>query len=255
MAANLGPLSDRSRVQLLPEPHVQPRNILTPSAGGELFLHSIFETMQEEFLPFDVTFDSVEVAEGSSLACDEVPANTFVMNTQAVELSVAAAKRIRLPQVEDELMLQGGDTLYKSLLSSQVKSLAITHASLRQCRELSRMKADRDSLRKDLNVLETKVKEKEEALALSEKRLAHLSSEKESLSKSAQDFETKVASLDKRVEELDASLAKARENNEDLRGKVDAADQELDVLVQAERLRLSGICGQIRDALISVGMV
>ncbi|TVU50478.1 hypothetical protein EJB05_01850, partial [Eragrostis curvula] len=253
MAANLGPLSDHSGVQLPRDPHVQPHNILSPSAGGELFLHSVFETMQEEFLPFDMTFDSVEAAEGSLLACDEVLANTFIMSAQAVEPFVAAANRIRLPQVEDELMLQGGDTLYKSLLSSQVKSLVITHAFLRQYRELSRMKADRDSLRKDLSAHETKVIEKEEALALSEKRLADLSSEKESLTKSALDFETKVASLEKRVEELDASFTKARKDKKDLRGKIDAVDQELAMLVKAERLRLSDICGQVQDALISVG--
>ncbi|TVU50258.1 hypothetical protein EJB05_01624, partial [Eragrostis curvula] len=241
----------RSRTRLPHEPQIKNRDIVSPSRGGELFLHSIFETMQEEFLPFDVIFDSVEVAEGSSLACDEVPANTFVMSAQAVEPFVAAANRIRLPQVEEELTLQGGDTLYKSLLSSQVKSLAITHASLRQYRELSRMKTDRDSLRKDLSVLETKVKEKEEALALSNKRLADLPSEKEELSKSAKDFELKVAFLDKQVEELDASLAKVKNDNDDLRGKVDAVDQEL--AASAEKLRLFGICGQIRDALVSVG--
>ncbi|TVU30523.1 hypothetical protein EJB05_22153, partial [Eragrostis curvula] len=212
-------------------------------------------TMQEEFLPFDVTFDSVEVAEGSSLACDEVPANTFVMSAQAVEPFVTTANRIRLSQVEEELILQGGDTLYKSLLSSQVKSLATTHASLRQYRELSWMKADRDSLRKDLSILETKVKEKEEALALSNKRLADFSSEKEALSKSAKDFELKVASLDKQVEKLDASLAKVKNDNDDFRGKVDAVDQELVAFAEAEKLRLSGICGQIRDALVSVGSV
>ncbi|TVU50502.1 hypothetical protein EJB05_01875, partial [Eragrostis curvula] len=234
MAANLGPLSDCSGVQLPPEPHVQPRNILSPSAGGELFLHSIFETMQEEFLSFDMTFDSAEAAGGSSLACDEVSANTFVKSAQAVEPFVAVANRIRLPQVEDELMLQGGDTLYKSLLSSQVKSLTLTHASLRQYRELSRMKADRDSLRNDLSSLETKVKEKEEALALSEKRVADLSSEKELLTKSALDFER-------------------RKDNEGLRGKIDVADQELATLVKAERLCLSDVCGQVRDALVSVG--
>ncbi|TVU50396.1 hypothetical protein EJB05_01766, partial [Eragrostis curvula] len=227
--ANLKPHSDHSGIQLPHEPQIQTRDIVSPSR--------------------------VEVAEGSSLACDEVPANTFVMSAQAIEPFVAAANRIQLPQVEDELMLQGGDTLYKSLLSSHVKSLAITHASLRQYRELSWMKADRDSFRKDLSFLETKVKEKEDALALSEKRLADLSSEKESLSKSARDFEMKVASLDKQVEDLDASLAKARENNEDHRGKVDAADQELAALVKAERLHLSGICGQIRDALVFVRTV
>ncbi|TVU25707.1 hypothetical protein EJB05_28212, partial [Eragrostis curvula] len=237
------------------KPHVQPRDILSPSAGGERFLHSIFETMLEEFLPFDMTFDSAEAAEGSSLACDKVPANTFVMSAQTVEPFIAAADRIRLPQVEDELMLQGGDTLYKSLLSSQVKSLAITHASLRQYRELSRVKVDRDSLRRDFGVLETKVREKETALALSEKRLADLSSEKEALRQSAKDFELKVASLDRQVEELDASLAKVRNENEDLRSKVDAADQDLAAFAKAEKLRLSGICGQVRDALASVGSV
>ncbi|TVU25633.1 hypothetical protein EJB05_28137, partial [Eragrostis curvula] len=252
---NLRPLSDRSGIQLPYKPQIKNRDIVSPSRGGELFLHTIFETMQEEFLPFDVTFDSVEVAEGSSLACDEVPANTFVMSAQAVEPFVTAANRIWLPQVEDELMLQDGDTLYKSLLSSQVKSLAITHASLRQYKELSRMKADRDSLRKDLSVLETKVKEKEEALALSNKRLADLSSEKEALSKSAKDFELKVASLDKQVEKLDASLAKVKNINDDLRGKVDAANQELTAFAEAEKLCLFDICDQIRDALVSVGLV
>ncbi|TVU42203.1 hypothetical protein EJB05_08596, partial [Eragrostis curvula] len=196
MAANLGTLSDRSAVQLPLEPHVQPRGILSPSAGGDLFLHSVFEAMQEEFLPFDVNFDSVEAVEGSSLACDEVPANTFVMSALAAEPFVAAANRIRLPQ-----------------------TLAITHASLRQYRELSKMKSDRDTLRKDLAALEMKVKEKEDALALSEKCLAELGSEKEVLAKSAKDFEAKVASLDK----------------------------------QAEELRLADVCGQVRDALVSVG--
>ncbi|TVU30744.1 hypothetical protein EJB05_22381, partial [Eragrostis curvula] len=237
IAANLRPLSDRFGVQLPHEPQILARDVVSPSRGGELFLHSIFETMQEEFLPFDVAFDSVEVAEGSSLACDEVPANTFVMSAQAVEPFVTAANRIRLSQVEEELMLQGGDTLYKSLLSSQVKSLAITHASLRQYRELSRMKTDRDSLRKDLSVLETKVKEKEEALALSNKRLADLSSEKEALSRSAKDFELKVTSLDKQVEELDASLATLSALREDVvavesEGLVDAA-LEVALLVEA----------------------
>ncbi|TVT98142.1 hypothetical protein EJB05_56574, partial [Eragrostis curvula] len=237
IAANLRPLSDRSGVQLHREPQILARDVVSPSRG-------------------------VEAAEGSSLACDEVPANTFVMSAQAVEPFVAAANRIRLPQVEDELVLHGGDTLYKSLLSSQFKlccltlfisflcqSLAITHASHRQYRELSRMKADRDSLRKDLSVLETKVKEKEEALALSEKRLAELSSEKKTLSKSAADFKAKVDSLDKEVEKLDTGLAKAQNDNEDLRGKVDVTDQEFATLVEAERLCLSGIC----DALVSVG--
>ncbi|TVU18289.1 hypothetical protein EJB05_34378, partial [Eragrostis curvula] len=253
MAANLGTLSDRSAVQLPLEPYVQPRGILSPSACGELFLHSVFEAMQEEFLPFDVTFDSVEAAEVSSLACDEVPANTFVMSAKAAEPFVAAANRIRLPQVEEELMSQGGDALYKSLLSSQVKTLAITHASLCQYRELSKMKSDRDTLRKDLAALETKVKEKEDALALSEKRLAELGSEKEVLVKSAEEFKAKVASLDKEVEDLDASLAKAAKNNEDLIAKIDAADQELAGLVKAEELRLADVCGQVRDALVSVG--
>ncbi|TVU01512.1 hypothetical protein EJB05_53032, partial [Eragrostis curvula] len=253
MAANLGTLSDRSAVQLPLEPHVQPRSILSPLAGGELFVHSVFEAMQEEFLPFDMNFDSVEAAEGSSLACDEVPANTFVMSALATEPFVAAANRIRLPQVEEELMSQGGDALYKSLLSSQVKTLAITHASLRQYWELSKMKSDRDTLRKDLAALETKVKEKEDALALSEKRLAELGSEKEVLVKSAEDYEAKVVSLDKQVEDLDASLAKAVKNTEDLIAKIDAADQELAGLVKAEELQLADVCGQVRDALVSVG--
>ncbi|TVU06902.1 hypothetical protein EJB05_46938 [Eragrostis curvula] len=228
IAANLRPLSDRFGVQLPREPQILARDVVSPSRG-------------------------VEAAQGSSLACDEVPANTFVMTAQAVEPFVATANRIRLPQVKDELVLHGGDTLYKSLLFSQVKSLAITHASLRQYRELSQMKADRDSLRKNLSVLETKVKEKEEALVLSEKCLAELSSKKETLSKSAADFKAKVDSLDKQVEELDAALAKARNDNEDLRGKVDVADQEFAALVEAERLRLSSVCGQVRDALVSVG--
>ncbi|TVU06690.1 hypothetical protein EJB05_49914, partial [Eragrostis curvula] len=239
MAANLGTLSDRFAVQLPLEPHVQPRGILSLSAGGDLFLHSVFEAMQEEFLPFDVNFDSVEAAEGSSLACDEVPANTFVMSALAAEPFVAAANRIRVPQVEEELMSQGGDALYKSLLSSQVK--------------LSKMMSDRDTLRKDLAALETKVKEKEEALTLSEKCLAELGSEKEVLVKSAEDYEAKVASLDKQVEELDASLAKAVKNNEDHIAKIDATDQEFDGLVKAEELRLADVCGQVRDALVSVG--
>ncbi|TVU04272.1 hypothetical protein EJB05_50157, partial [Eragrostis curvula] len=156
IAANLRPLSDRSGVQLPPEPQILVRDVVSPSRGGELFLYSIFEMMQEEFLPFDV-------AEGSSLTCDEVPANTFVMSAQAVEPFVTAANTIRLPQ-------------YK---------------------ELSRMKADWDVLRKDLSALETKVKEKEEALALSNKCLADLSSEKEALSQSVKDFELKATSLDK----------------------------------------------------------
>ncbi|TVU50508.1 hypothetical protein EJB05_01881, partial [Eragrostis curvula] len=209
---------DRSAVQLPLEPHVQPR-----------------------------------AAEGSSLACDEIPANAFVMSALAAEPFVAAANRIRLPQVEEVLMSQGGDALYKSLLSSQVKTLAITHASLCQYRELSKMKSDRDTLRKDLTALETKVKEKEDALALSEKHLAELGSEKEVLIKSAEDYEVKVASLDKQVEDLDASLAKAVKNNEDLIAKIDAADQELAGLVKAEELRLADVCGQVRDALVSVG--
>ncbi|TVT97960.1 hypothetical protein EJB05_56760, partial [Eragrostis curvula] len=209
MAANLGSLSDCSRLQLPSELHIQPRGILSPSAGGELFLYS---ATQEEFLPFDVTFDSSEVSEGPLLACDE----PFVV----------AANRIRLPQVEDELVLQGRDTLYKSLISLQVKSLAITHASLHQYKELSRTRLDRDKLCESLNVLETKVKEKDKALALSEKRVADLTSEKESLSKSTEDFKIKEASLEKQIDELGSSLAKAREANWDLREKVDVADQE-----------------------------
>ncbi|TVU45806.1 hypothetical protein EJB05_05309, partial [Eragrostis curvula] len=254
IAANLGPLSDRSAFQLPPEPHVQPRDILGPSAGGELFLHSVFEAMQDEFLPFDITFDSVEAAQGSSLVCDDVPANTFVMSAQAAEPFVAAADRIRLPRVEEELMSQGGDALYKSLLSSQVKSLAITHASLRQYRELSKVRSDRDALCKDLAALELKVKEKEAALALSEKRFSELSSEKETLLQSAKGFEEKVSSLDLQVEGLNTSLAKAVKENEDLITKVGAAEREVASLAEAERLRLADICSQIRAALVSVGV-
>ncbi|TVU31517.1 hypothetical protein EJB05_23204, partial [Eragrostis curvula] len=171
--------------------------------------------MLDEFLPFDVTFDSVEATEGSSLACDDVPANTF-----AAEPFIAAADRIRLPRVEEELMSQGGDALYKSLLSSQVKSLAITHASLRQYRELSKIRSDRDALRKDLAALELKVKEKEDALALSEKRFSELCSEKEALLQSSKGLEEKVSSLDLQVEGLNTSLSKAVKENEDLIIKV-----------------------------------
>ncbi|TVU25497.1 hypothetical protein EJB05_27996, partial [Eragrostis curvula] len=128
-------------------------------------------------------------------------------------------------------------------------TLAITHASLRQYRELSKMKSDRDTLRKDLAALETKVKEKEDALALSEKHLAELGSEKEVLVKSAEEFEAKMASLDKQVRDLNASLAKAVKNNEDLVAKIYAADQELAGLVKAEELRLA----DVQDALVSVG--
>ncbi|TVU30053.1 hypothetical protein EJB05_21657, partial [Eragrostis curvula] len=191
-------------IQLPDEPHIQHRDVLSPLAGGDLFLYSIFETMQEGILPFDVTFDSVEITDGPSLACDE-----------------------------------GGDTLYKSLISSQVKSLAITHASLRQYRELSLMKLDRNMLCNNLSVLETKVKEKEEALALSEKRVADLCTKKESLCKSPENFKTKVASLDKQIEELDSSLAKAKEANKDFHEKVDAADRENAALAKAEGLRLA----------------
>ncbi|TVU41115.1 hypothetical protein EJB05_14609, partial [Eragrostis curvula] len=254
MLANLGILSDRSAFQLPPEPHIQPRGILAPSAGGELVLHSIFEAMIEEFLPFDVTFDSVETAEGSSLACDDVPANTFVMSAQAAEPFVAVADRIRLPRVEEELMSQGGDALYKSLLSSQVKSLAITHASLRQYRELSKVRSDRDALRKDLAALELKVKERENALALSEKRFSDLSSEKEKLLQAAKGFDEKVTSLDLQVEGLNTSLAKALKENEDLIIKVGAAEREVASLAEAEKLRLADICSQIRAALVSVGV-
>ncbi|TVU03442.1 hypothetical protein EJB05_50992, partial [Eragrostis curvula] len=192
IATNLGPLSDRSRFSSRMSPK---SNLATFSALRQV----------EEFLPFDMTFDSVEVVDGPSLACDE--------------------------------------------------SLAITHASLRQYRELSRMKLDQDTLRKDLSVLETKVKEKLEALALSEKRAVDLSSEKDILCKSTEDFKTKVASLERQIEELDSSLAKAREANQDLGGKVDAADQEFAALAKAEKLRLSSLCDRVRDALVSVGTV
>ncbi|TVT97779.1 hypothetical protein EJB05_56963, partial [Eragrostis curvula] len=219
---------DRSAVELLLEPHVQPRGILSPSAGGDLFLHSVFEAMQEEFLPFDVNFDSVEAAEGSSFACDEVLANTFVMSAQdSASPSGGRADVIgwRCP-VQVFVVFASEDSCYypcfPSLVSGAVK-----------------MKSDRDTLRKDLAALETKVKEKEEALTLSEKRLAEFGSEKEVLVKSAEDFEAKMASLDKQVEELDASLAKVVKSNEDLITKIDAADQEL--------------AGLVRDALVSVG--
>ncbi|TVU50493.1 hypothetical protein EJB05_01865, partial [Eragrostis curvula] len=254
MLANLGILSDRSAFQLPPEPHIQPRGILAPSAGGELVLHSVFEAMIEEFLPFDVTFDSVETAEGSSLACDDVPANTFVMSAQAADPFVAVADRIRLPRLEEELMSQGGDALYKSLLSSQVKSLAITHASLRQYLELSKVRSDRDALRKDLAALELKVKERENALSLSEKRFSDLSSEKEKLLQAAKGFDEKVTSLDLQVEGLNTSLAKAVKENEDLIIKVGAAEREVASLVEAEKLRLADICSQNRAALVSVGV-
>ncbi|TVU18170.1 hypothetical protein EJB05_34249, partial [Eragrostis curvula] len=254
MLANLRILSDRSAFQLPPEPHIQPRGILAPSAGGELVLHSVFEVLIEEFLPFDVTFDSVETAEGSSLACDNVPANTFVMSAQATEPFVAVADRIRLPRVEEELRSQGGDALHKSLLSSQVKSLAITHASLRQYRELSKVRSDRDALRKDLAALELKVKEREDALALSEKRFSDLSSEKEKILRAAKGFDEKVTSLDLQVEGLNTSLAKAVKENEDLIIKVCAAEREVASLAEAEKLRLADICSQIRAALVSVGV-
>ncbi|TVU50459.1 hypothetical protein EJB05_01831, partial [Eragrostis curvula] len=225
-----------------------------PFAGGELVLHSVFEAMIEEFLPFDVTFDSVETAKGSSLARDDVPTNTFVMSAQAAEPFVAVADRIRLPRVEEELMSQGGDALYKSLLSSQVKLLAITHASLRQYRELSKVRSDRDALRKDLAALELKVKEKENALALSEKRFSDLSSEKEKLLQAAKGFDEKVTSLDLQVERLNTSLAKAVKENEDLIIKVGAAEREVASLAEAEKLLLADICSQIRAALVSVGV-
>ncbi|TVU26120.1 hypothetical protein EJB05_28654, partial [Eragrostis curvula] len=254
MLANLGILLDRSACQLPPEPHIQPRGILAPSAGGELVLHSVFEAMIEEFLPFDMTFDSVETAEGSSLACDDVPANTFVMSAQATEPFIAVADRIRLPRVEEELMSQGGDALYKFLLSSQVKSLAITHASLRQYRELSKVRSDRDALRKDLAALELKVKERENALALSEKRFSDLSSEKEKLLQAAKGFDEKITSLDLQVKGLNTSLAKAVKENEDLIIKVGAAEREVASLAEAEKFRLADICSQIRAALVSVGV-
>ncbi|TVU06783.1 hypothetical protein EJB05_46816, partial [Eragrostis curvula] len=193
IADNLGPLTDRFQVQLPSEPGVGLREPLSPSAGGALFLHSVFEAMLGEFLPFDMTFDSVEAAGGSLALCDEVPSNTFVMSAKAAAPFVAAAERVRFPQVENELELQGGDALYKSLLSSQMKSLAITQASLRQFNELTLARADRDRLRKDLSDPETKIKEKEDALALSEKRVIDLSAEKETLVKSTDDFKTKDA--------------------------------------------------------------
>ncbi|TVU13920.1 hypothetical protein EJB05_37359, partial [Eragrostis curvula] len=254
IADNLGPLTDRSQVQLPSELGVGLCEPLSPSAGGDLFLHSVFEAMLGEFLPFDMTFDSVEAARGSLALCDEVPSNTFVMSARAAAPFVAAAaERVHFPQVENELVLQGGDTLYKSLLSSQMKSLAITQASLRQFDELTLARADRDRLCKDLSTLEAKIKEKEDALALSEKRVIDLSVEKETLVKSTEDFKMKVASLEKQLEDLDSSLAEALEANRVLRGKVETTDQEAASFVEAEELRLSSLCGHIPDALISVG--
>ncbi|TVU02267.1 hypothetical protein EJB05_52239 [Eragrostis curvula] len=253
IADNLRPLTDRSQVQLPSEPGVGLREPLSPSAGGDLFLHSVFEAMLGEFLPFDMTFDSVEAARGSLALCDEVSSNTFVISARAAAPFVAAAERVRFPQVENELVLQGGDALYKSLLSSQMKSLDITQASLRQFNELTLARADRDRLRNDLLALEAKIKEKEDALALNEKRVIDLSVEKETLVKSTEDFKAKVASLEKQLEDLDSSLAEALEANRVLRGKVESADQEAPSFVEAEELRLSSLCSHIQDALISVG--
>ncbi|TVU26687.1 hypothetical protein EJB05_29243 [Eragrostis curvula] len=255
IADNLRPLSDRSQVQLPSEPDVVLREPLSPSAGGDLFLHSVFEAMLGEFLPFDMTFDSVEATGGSLTLCDDVPSNTFVMSARAVAPFVAATERLRFPQVENELVLQGGDTLYKSLLSSQMKSLAITQASLRQFNELTLARADRDRLRKYLSTLESHIKEKEDALALSEKRVVDLSVEKETLVKSTEDFKAKVASREKQLEDLDSSLAKALEANKVFRGKVETADQEAASFAKAEELRLSSLCSHIQDALISVGTI
>ncbi|TVU10917.1 hypothetical protein EJB05_44472, partial [Eragrostis curvula] len=253
IADNLRPLTDRSQVQLPSEPDDVLREPLSPSAGGDLFLHSAFEAMLGEFLPFDMTFDSVEATGGSLTLCDDVPSNTFVMSARAAAPFVAAAEKLRFPQVVNELVLHGGDTLYKSLLSSQMKSLAITQASLRQFNELTLARADRDRLRKDLSTLESQIKEKEDALALSEKRVVDLSIEKETLVKSTEDFKAKVASLEKQLEDLDSSLAKALEANKVLREKVETADQEAVSFAKAEELRLSSLCSYIQDALISVG--
>ncbi|TVU39633.1 hypothetical protein EJB05_13060, partial [Eragrostis curvula] len=253
IADNLRPLTDRSQVQLPSEPDAVLREPLSPSAGGDLFLHSIFEAMLGEFLPFDMTFDSVEATGGSLTLCDDVPSNTFVMSARAAAPFVAAAEKLRFPQVENELVLQGGDTLYKSLLSSQMKSLAITQASLRQFNELTPARADRDRLRKDLSNLESQIKEKEDALALSEKRVVDLSVEKETLVKSTEDFKAKVASLEKQLGDLDSSLAKALEANKVLRERVETADQEAVSFAKAEELHLSSLCSYIQDALISVG--
>ncbi|TVU04209.1 hypothetical protein EJB05_50235, partial [Eragrostis curvula] len=106
-------------------------------------------------------------------------------------------------------------------------------------------------LRKDLSTRESKIKEKEDALALSEKRVVDLSVEKETLVKSTEDFKAKVASLEKQLEDLDSSLAKALETNKVLRGKVETADQEAASFAKAEELRLSSLCSHIQDALIS----
>ncbi|TVU13761.1 hypothetical protein EJB05_37187 [Eragrostis curvula] len=251
IADNLRPLTDRSQVQLPSEPGVGLREPLIPSAGGDLFLHSVFEAMLGEFLPFDMTFDSVEATGGSLALCDEVPSNTFVMSARAAAPFVAAAERVRFPQVENELVLQGGDTLYKSLLSSQMKSLAITQASFCQFNELTLARADRDRLRKDLSTLEAKIKEKEDALTLNEKRVIDLSVEKETLAKSTEDFKAKVASLEKQLEDLDSSLAEALEANRVIHGKFETADQEAASFAEAEEFRLSSLCSHIQDALIS----
>ncbi|TVT96972.1 hypothetical protein EJB05_57800, partial [Eragrostis curvula] len=88
MAANLGPLCDHSGSSFQMSPIFNIGVRLAPQ-------------QEEEFLPFDVTFDSAEVTVAPSLACDEVPPNTFVMIAQ---------------------------------------SLAVTHAFLRQYRELSHLK-------------------------------------------------------------------------------------------------------------------
>ncbi|TVU42418.1 hypothetical protein EJB05_08822 [Eragrostis curvula] len=253
IADNLRPLTDRSQVQLPSEPDVVLREPLSPSAGGDLFLHSVFEAMLGEFLPFDMTFDSVEATGGSLTLCDDVPSNTFVMSVRAATPFVAAAEKLRFPQVENELVLQGGDTLYKSLLSSQMKSLAITQASLRQFNELTLARADRDRLRKDLSTLESQIKEKEDALALSEKRVVDLSVEKETFAKSTEDFKAKIASLEKQLGHLDSSLTKALEANKVLHEKVETADQDAVSFAKAEELRLSFLCSYIQDALISVG--
>ncbi|TVU04031.1 hypothetical protein EJB05_50414, partial [Eragrostis curvula] len=239
IADNLGPLTDRSQVQLPSEPGVGLREPLSPSAGGDLFLHSVFEAMLGEFLPFDMTFDSVEAARGSLALCDEVPSNTFVMSARAAAPFVAAAERVCFP---------------KWRMNSYVRvSLAITQASLRQFNELTLARADRDRLRKDLSALEAKIKEKEDALALNEKCVIDLSVEKETLVKSTEDFKAKVAPLEKHLEDLDSSLAEALEANRVLRGKVETADQEAASFVEAEELRLSSLCSHIQDALISVG--
>ncbi|TVU45052.1 hypothetical protein EJB05_04522, partial [Eragrostis curvula] len=103
------------------------RGILGLPEEGELIIHSAYELMAGEFFPFEfdpknpVTFESTEVPSPPSISCDEVSAHTFVMSAQAAQPFVAATEQVRLPQVEEELVKQGGDALYKSLISALVQ--------------------------------------------------------------------------------------------------------------------------------------